>query len=136
MGWVEWFNAPLYIVSPPSPRCSLRSMVVYGGGWWWGLHTPRSSRPSSLWRGMTVTSSISHKNAISGGVKPGGRGNAIMLRRVLELCPKFGLICPRCACLDSASVFRVQFTVWPLRCDIITFLQHPRSFHRVSCQRF
>lgn len=30
---------------------------------------------------MTVTSSISHKNAISGGVSPGGRGNAIVATR-------------------------------------------------------
>lgn len=46
-----------------------------------GAHTPRSSRLSSLWRGMTVTSSISHRNAISGGVSPGGRGNAMIATR-------------------------------------------------------
>jgi hypothetical protein len=30
---------------------------------------------------MTVTSSISHKNAISGGVSPSGKGNAIVATR-------------------------------------------------------
>jgi hypothetical protein len=30
---------------------------------------------------MTVTSSISHRNAISGGVSPGGRGNAMVATR-------------------------------------------------------
>ncbi len=39
--------------------------------------TPRSRRPSSLWRGIIVTSSISHKKATSGGVTPGGSDNAI-----------------------------------------------------------
>lgn len=58
--------------------------TTYGGlvvGCWRGIRTPRSSSPSSLWRGMIVMSSISHRKAISGGVSPGGRGNA-MLRRV------------------------------------------------------
>ena len=39
--------------------------------------TPSSSRPSSLWRGMMVTSSISHKKATSEGVRPDGRGSAM-----------------------------------------------------------
>jgi hypothetical protein len=30
---------------------------------------------------MTVTSSISHKKAVSAGVSPGGRGNAIVATR-------------------------------------------------------
>lgn len=50
-------------------------------GFWWGIHTPRSSSPSSLWRGITVTSSISHRKAISGGVSPGGRGSAMTATR-------------------------------------------------------
>jgi hypothetical protein len=54
-------------------------------GFWRGVHTPRSSSPSSLWRGMTVTSSISHKKAISGGVSPGGRGNAMVATRKVWL---------------------------------------------------
>ena len=41
--------------------------------------TPSRLRPSSRWRGITVTISISHKKAVSAGVKPGGRGNAIMI---------------------------------------------------------
>lgn len=40
--------------------------------------TPRSSRPSSRCRGMTVTSSISQRKATSEGESPGGRGNAMM----------------------------------------------------------
>jgi hypothetical protein len=40
--------------------------------------TPRSCSASSRCRGITVTSSISQRNATSGGVKPGGRGNAIV----------------------------------------------------------
>jgi hypothetical protein len=48
------------------------------------LHTPNNSSPSSLWRGITVTSSISHRNAISGGVSPGGRGNAMLATRCRE----------------------------------------------------
>jgi len=59
------------------------SRQVIMAGCWRGRHTPRSSSPSSLCRGMTVTSSISQRNAISGGVSPGGRGNA-MLRRVVS----------------------------------------------------
>jgi hypothetical protein len=55
--------------------------TIYLVGFWWGIHTPRSSSPSNLWRGMTVTSSISHRKAISGGVSPGGRGNAMLVTR-------------------------------------------------------
>lgn len=40
--------------------------------------TPRSSSPSSRCRGTTVTSSISQRKATSGGVKPGGKGDAMM----------------------------------------------------------
>lgn len=40
--------------------------------------TERSSMLSSRWRGTTVTSSISHKNATSEGIKPGGRGKAML----------------------------------------------------------
>ena len=43
-----------------------------------GGRTERSRRESILWRGMTVTSSISQRKAISGGVRPGGRGRAIV----------------------------------------------------------
>lgn len=44
----------------------------------WAQLTPSSWSPSSRWRGITVTISISHKNAVSGGVKPGGNGKAIV----------------------------------------------------------
>jgi hypothetical protein len=40
--------------------------------------TERRGNESILWRGMTVTSSISQRKAISGGVRPGGRGRAIV----------------------------------------------------------
>lgn len=46
--------------------------------WLWAQLTPSSSSPSSRWRGITVTISISHRNAVSGGVNPGGSGNAIV----------------------------------------------------------
>jgi hypothetical protein len=48
--------------------------------WWVGgvQLTPSNCRPSSLCRGITVTSSISHKNATSEGVNPGGKGNAMI----------------------------------------------------------
>jgi hypothetical protein len=46
-----------------------------------GRRTPSNARASSRCRGMTVTSSISHRNAISGGVSPGGRGSAIAATR-------------------------------------------------------
>lgn len=39
--------------------------------------TPSSSRPSRRCRGIMVTISISQRNAISGGVTPRGRGNAM-----------------------------------------------------------
>jgi hypothetical protein len=39
--------------------------------------TASSFRLSSLWRGMTVTISISHRNATSIGVMPGGSGSAM-----------------------------------------------------------
>jgi hypothetical protein len=57
-------------------------------GCWRGRHTPSSSSRSSRWRGITVTSSISHRNAISGGVSPGGRGNAMIATRddVISKC--------------------------------------------------
>ena len=48
--------------------------------WLWAQLTPSSSSPSSRWRGITVTISISHRNAVSGGVKPGGSGKAIVLK--------------------------------------------------------
>ena len=41
------------------------------------LLTPSSCSPSSRWRGITVTSSISQRKAVSGGVRPEGRGSAI-----------------------------------------------------------
>lgn len=40
--------------------------------------TPSSSSPSSLWRGITVTSSISQRKPTSLGVRPGGSGRAIV----------------------------------------------------------
>jgi len=40
--------------------------------------TERRGNESILWRGMAVTSSISQRKAISGGVRPGGRGRAIV----------------------------------------------------------
>lgn len=40
--------------------------------------TPRRSRLSSRWRGITVTISISQRKATSIGVKPGCRGNAMV----------------------------------------------------------
>jgi len=46
---------------------------------WRGQLTPSKSSPSSRWRGITVTSSISQRKATSGGVNPGGSGNAIVL---------------------------------------------------------
>lgn len=41
------------------------------------LLTPNKSRLSSRCRGTTVTISISHKNATSIGVRPGGKGKAM-----------------------------------------------------------
>jgi len=43
-----------------------------------GPLTPSRFSPSSLWRGMTVTISISHRNAVSGGVNPEGNGRAMV----------------------------------------------------------
>ena len=45
---------------------------------WWGQHTESKLRLSSLWRGITLTVSISQRNATSAGVRPGGRGSAMM----------------------------------------------------------
>ena len=39
--------------------------------------TPSNCSPSSFWRGMMVTCSISHRKAVSGGVRPGGKGSAM-----------------------------------------------------------
>ena len=44
-----------------------------------GALTPNSCKPSSRWRGMIVTSSISQRKAVSGGVRPEGRGRAIVI---------------------------------------------------------
>lgn len=44
-------------------------------GWY---HTPRRDRPGSRWRAIMVTSSISQRKAVSGGVRPGGRGRAMV----------------------------------------------------------
>ena len=49
--------------------------------------TPRRLSPSSLWRGITVTISISQMKATSGGVSPGGSGSAIV-SCVMEVCIK------------------------------------------------
>lgn len=46
---------------------------------WRGQLTERRLRLSSLCRGITVTNSISHKKATSGGVSPGGSGSAIVV---------------------------------------------------------
>jgi len=43
-----------------------------------GVHTVRRERDSRRWRGITVTLSISQRKATSAGVKPGGRGSAIV----------------------------------------------------------
>lgn len=43
-----------------------------------GGRTERRVKLSRRWRGMTVTSSISARKADSGGVRPGGRGRAIV----------------------------------------------------------
>lgn len=68
---------------------ALEIRVNYCRGEWCGVavRTPKRSRLSSRWRGMMETSSISHKNATSGGVRPGGRGNAmvVILQCVWEL---------------------------------------------------
>ena len=40
--------------------------------------TPSNWSPSSRWRGITVTISISHRNAVSGGVRPEGSGKAMV----------------------------------------------------------
>ena len=45
-----------------------------------GALTPSSSSLSSLCRGITVTSSISHRKPTSLGTRPGGRGRAIACR--------------------------------------------------------
>ena len=50
-------------------------MGVDGGG---GALTPSNCRPSRRWRGTIVTSSISQRKAVSGGVRPGGRGWAMV----------------------------------------------------------
>lgn len=91
--WVQRFEGPLLHVSfLPAVwegtriwPCNLVEGRLTCVGGVRGVHTPSSSRPSSLWRGMTVTSSISHRNAISGGVSPGGRGNAIVATRECDL---------------------------------------------------
>jgi hypothetical protein len=49
-----------------------------GGGIGGEELTLNNFNPSSFWRGTMVTSSISQMKAISGGVSPGGRGNAIV----------------------------------------------------------
>jgi hypothetical protein len=73
--WVKGFDGSLYSVRlhyyPRKPCCHSGMHT----------HTPRSSNASSRWRGMTVTSSISHMKAISGGVRPGGRGKAMTTTR-------------------------------------------------------
>lgn len=48
----------------------------------WGRLTPSNSSLSSRCRGMTVTSSISQRKAISAGTRPGGSGRAMVRVRV------------------------------------------------------
>lgn len=86
MRWYKRFDRALCRFSDPTFHTRVcKDCARRGAG---GVHTPRSSSPPSLCRGMTVTSSISHRKAISGGVSPGGRGNAIIInasRRDLEV---------------------------------------------------
>lgn len=56
----------------------VQSIEETDDNWLWAQLTASSSSPSSRWRGITVTISISHRKAVSGGVKPGGSGKAIM----------------------------------------------------------
>ena len=48
------------------------------GGGWWGKHTDNRLRLSRRCRGITVTVSISQRNATSVGVRPDGRGRAMV----------------------------------------------------------
>lgn len=59
----------------------VRGMVCMHGrdeGYGMAALTPSSSRRSKRWRGTMVTISISQRKAISGGVRPEGRGKAIL----------------------------------------------------------
>lgn len=55
------------------------------------MRTPRSSSPSSLCRGITVTCSISHRKPTSEAVRPGGRGNAMLECRTWQLSYAFDI---------------------------------------------
>lgn len=80
MRWIERRKRPLAYMS--GLCLDWHRVSILGMGCWRGRLTPSNSNLSSFCRGMTVTSSISHRNAISGGVKPGGSGNAMISTRV------------------------------------------------------
>jgi hypothetical protein len=81
---------------------------------------------------MTVTSSISQRKAISGGVSPGGRGSAILAARRCRIWSRisnvWGELTRRNGSLvlaESYLAFQGLRSFWPLMCNIITFLlQH------------
>jgi hypothetical protein len=57
----------------------VESFEIGSRGWRGQRLTPSRFKLSSLWRGTTVTSSISQRKATSIGVKPGCKGNAMMV---------------------------------------------------------
>jgi len=97
--------------------------------------TPSSWRLSSLWRGITVTNSISQRKATSDGVKPGGRGSAmvdsVLLSAIIGEFMGTRCIVARC-CLISDLV-----RIYP-RCRNVTvttpeFALHHQN-HEQICQ--
>ena len=66
---------------------ALRFVVFLEMGWRRAQLTPSRLSPSSRWRGMTVTISISQRKAVSKGVRPGGRSKAMVEQDVVRLAP-------------------------------------------------
>ena len=83
-------NAPLLTSGVRGRRTSYYMFVL----------TPKSSRASRRWRGITVTCSISQRKPTSLGVSPGGRGRA-MLR---VLCVLWHCLCLLYLCRQLLGV--------------------------------
>lgn len=61
-----------------------RFVVYVELGWRRAQLTPSRLSPSSRWRGMTVTISISQRKAVSEGVRPGGSSKAMVEQDIIR----------------------------------------------------
>lgn len=106
-----WSGICQYLVSQDSSKGMPTSQVH--GRWCWvgaGRLTPSKSRRSRRWRGSTVTSSISHRKAISVGRRPGGCGKAMSTCTLF--CFRSRSEFPSCVCLACRCLLHGSSRSW------------------------